>query len=185
MTFSETGIAGAWVVDQAPREDERGFFARMWCEEVFAARGLVARFPQANDAFSRYRGTLRGLHYQAAPHGEVKLMRCVRGAIFDVIVDVRGDSPTRFRWFGVELSAANRRMLYVPEGCAHGYLTLVDDTEVIYPVSTPYTPSSERGVRWDDPLFGIEWPEVPAHVSPKDAAWPDFPAGQATETAAS
>lgn len=173
MTFTETAVAGVWIVSQAPRGDDRGFFARMWCEEEFAARGLVSRFPQANNAYSRFAGTLRGLHYQAAPHGEVKLVRCIRGVIFDVVADVRPDSPTRGRWLGVELSAENRQMLYVPEGCAHGYLTLTDDSEVIYPVSSPYAPPSERGVRWDDPAFAIDWPLTPVHVSPKDHAWPD------------
>jgi dTDP-4-dehydrorhamnose 3,5-epimerase len=181
MTFVETSIEGAWLVELEPRSDERGFFARVWCEEEFAARGLNARFVQCNTAFSRHRGTIRGLHYQADPHGEVKLMRCIRGSVFDVVVDVRRDSSTYLHWWGIELSEENRRMVYVPAGCAHGYQTLRDDTEVMYPVSSPYTPTAERGVRWNDPLFAIRWPDVPArHVSPKDASWADFVADRLT-----
>ena len=135
MRFTATTVAGAFVVEPEPREDARGLFARLWDQEEFRKRGLSAAFVQCNDSFSHRRGTLRGLHWQAAPHGEVKLIRCVRGAIFDVLVDVRAGSATFGRWFGVELTPENRRMLYVPEGCAHGYLTLADASEVIYPVS--------------------------------------------------
>lgn len=175
MIFSETPIAGAWLIDLEPRGDERGFFARVWCERELNDRGLVSRFVQCNNAFSRRKGTLRGLHYQVEPHAEVKLMRCIRGAVFDVIVDVRPLSPTYLRWFGVELTADNRRMLYVPEGCAHGYQTLTDDSEVLYPVSAAFAPDAERGIRWNDPLFAIEWPgEVSPLVSEKDRRWPDF-----------
>jgi dTDP-4-dehydrorhamnose 3,5-epimerase len=175
MIFSATAITGAWLVDLQRREDERGFFARVWCEEEFAARGLTARFVQCNTSFSQHAGTLRGLHYQAAPHGEVKLIQCTRGSVFDVIVDVRPDSPTYLKWFGVELSEDNKRLLYVPAGCAHGYQTLRDASEVLYPVSAPYTPSAERGVRWNDPTFAIAWPLAPhRRLSPKDEAWPDF-----------
>jgi dTDP-4-dehydrorhamnose 3,5-epimerase len=181
MTFAETSIHGAWLIKLEPRSDERGFFARVWCEQELAARGLTGRFVQCNDSQSRHAGTLRGLHYQAEPYGEVKLVRCIRGTVFDVIVDVRPDSPTYLQWYGVELSADNRRSLYVPSGCAHGYQTLVDDSEVMYPVSTMYTPEAERGIRWDDPLFAIRWPDVGArHLSPQDTRWPDFapvPAG--------
>jgi dTDP-4-dehydrorhamnose 3,5-epimerase len=175
MTFVETPIAGAWLIEPEPRSDERGFFARLWCEDAFAARGLTARFVQCNNGYSRHRGTLRGLHLQAQPYGEVKLVRCIRGAIFDAIVDVRPPSPTYLQWFGVELTADDRRMLYVPAGCAHGYQTLADDTEVLYPVSAPYTPAAERGIRWDDPLFDIRWPDAPERrLSPKDGTWPDY-----------
>jgi dTDP-4-dehydrorhamnose 3,5-epimerase len=142
---------------------------------VFAARGLTADFVQCNESFSARKGTLRGLHYQAAPHGEVKLVRCVRGAIFDVLVDLRPDSSTYTRWFGAELTAANRRLLYIPEGCAHGYLTLEDQSEVEYPVSCAYHPDAERGIRWNDPRFAIAWPDVePLTLSPKDRQWPDY-----------
>ena len=175
MTFTDTSISGAYLIGPEPRRDERGFFARLWCRDEFARRGLNAAFVQCNDAFSAQRGTLRGLHYQAAPHQEVKLIRCVRGAVFDVIVDVRPDSTTYLAWFGAELTAENRAMLYVPEGCAHGYLTLTDGSEVVYPVSAPYEPGAERGIRWNDPRFGIEWPLTDGlTVSPKDEQWPDF-----------
>lgn len=175
MRFAETTVQGAFVIDPEPREDERGFFARLWDRDVFAARGLTADFVQCNASFSARRGTLRGLHYQAAPHGEVKLVRCVRGAIFDVLVDLRVGSPTYARWFGAELTAANRRLMYIPEGCAHGYLTLEDQSEVEYPVSRAYHPDAERGVRWNDPRFAIAWPAVePLTLSPKDRQWPDY-----------
>lgn len=174
MIFTETPIAGAWIVDPEPKGDERGFFARAWCEREFGARGLAARFVQCNNAFSRHRGTLRGLHYQAEPHGEVKLMRCIGGAVFDAIVDMRPGSPSYLRWYGVALSADNRRALYVPTGCAHGYETLTDDCEVLYPVSAFYVPGAERGVRWDDPMIRIAWPLPPAHLSEKDRHWPDL-----------
>jgi len=175
MRFTETAVQGAYLIDPEPRGDERGFFARMWCRDEFAARGLTADFVQCNDSFSVRRGTLRGLHYQAAPYGEVKLVRCVRGSVFDVLVDLRADSPTYTRWFGVELSAENHRMLYVPEGCAHGYLTLEDQSEVEYPVSRAYKAEAERGIRWNDPRFAIAWPlGEPLTLSPKDRQWPDY-----------
>lgn len=175
MKFVETPVAGAWLVEPTPRVDERGFFARVWCTDEFAAQGLTASFVQCNDSLSRHRGTLRGLHYQVAPFGEVKLVRCVRGAVFDVLVDLRPQSPSYLRWYGAELTADNRTMLYVPEGCAHGYLTLEDGSEVMYPVTCAYRPDAERGVRWNDPAFGIAWPDVgPLTMSPKDEAWPDY-----------
>jgi dTDP-4-dehydrorhamnose 3,5-epimerase len=175
MRFSETPIQGAFLVEAEEKRDDRGFFARLWCRDEFAARGLTADFVQCNDAFTSRKGTLRGLHYQADPFGEVKLVRCVRGAIFDVVVDVRRDSPTFARWFGATLSADNRTMMYVPEGCAHGYLTLEDDSEIVYPVSRPYRPEAERGIRWNDSRFGIDWPPVqPLTLSVKDQGWPDF-----------
>ncbi len=174
MRFLETPIAGAWLVEPETRTDERGFFARLWCRDEFAARGLRADFVQCNDSFSVSRGTLRGLHYQAAPHGEIKLVSCIRGRVFDVLVDLRQDSPTFLKWFGADLTAENRRMLYVPEGCAHGYLTLEDASEVVYPVTTPYHPEAERGLRWNDPAIGIKWPIEPTAMSPKDRQWSDW-----------
>ena len=175
MKFTETSVSGAYLVEPEPRGDDRGFFARLWCQDEFAAHGLTAEFVQCNDSFSARRGTLRGLHYQAAPYAEVKLVRCVRGSVFDVLVDLRPESPTYKRWFGAELTAKNRQMLYVPEGCAHGYLTLEDESEVVYPVSRPYHPEAERGIRWNDPQFGIAWPEAGSlTMSPKDERWPDY-----------
>ena len=180
MTFTETDLPGAFVVDLEPRQDDRGFFARAWCETEFAEHGLSTVVAQCNVSFSRKKGTLRGLHYQVAPHAEVKLVRCLRGALYDVIVDLRPASPTYRRWLGVELTAENRRMLYVPEGFAHGFQTLADDTEAFYQVSAAYAPDAERGVRWDDPAFAIEWPDAEgALMSEKDRSWPDFEAPEA------
>ena len=181
MRFLETSVTGAWLVELEPVVDHRGFFARVWSDDAFAARGLSTHFVQCNNAYSTRAGTLRGLHYQAQPFADAKLMRCIRGAVFDVIVDVRPDSPTYLQWFGVELSEDNRSLLYIPPGCAHGYQALCDNTEVLYPVSAPYTATAERGIRWNDPLFGIEWPHAAErYISDKDAGWPDFvPAGQA------
>lgn len=174
MIFHATKLHGAYVIEPERREDERGFFARSWCQKEFEAHGLVSRVVQANVSYNRTKGTLRGMHYQAAPHAETKLLRCTRGAIYDVIVDVRPTSGTYRDWVGVELTADNYRMLYVPEGFAHGFQTLVDDTEVIYQVSEFYTPGSERGARWNDAAFQIEWPVAVTTISAKDAAWPDF-----------
>ena len=177
MTFVETPVSGAYLIAPEPRGDDRGFFARIWCQDEFARRGLNAAFVQCNDAFSVQRGTLRGLHYQVAPFAEVKLVRCIRGAVFDVVVDLRPQSPTYRGWYGAELTAVNRSMLYVPEGCAHGYLTLEDASEVVYPVTRPYHPAAERGIRWNDAQFRIEWPMTRGLiVSPKDEQWPDFQA---------
>jgi dTDP-4-dehydrorhamnose 3,5-epimerase len=175
MIFTPTELDGAYVIDLERREDERGFFARAWCEDEFAAHGLSTRIAQCNVSFNHRRSTLRGLHYQAAPHAEVKVIRCTRGAIYDVIVDLRPDSPTRTRWLGFELSAENQRMLYVPEGFAHGYQTLADDTETFYLVSAAYAPEAEGGVRWDDPAFAVRWPDPEgALMSEKDRMWPDY-----------
>jgi dTDP-4-dehydrorhamnose 3,5-epimerase len=174
MRFIETPIAGAFVVEPEPRGDERGLFARLWCREDFAARGLDAGFVQCNDSFSARAGTLRGLHYQLGPAAEAKLARCIRGAVFDVAVDLRAGSPTFGRWAGATLGAADRRMLYAPAGCAHGYLTLEDESEVVYWTTHAYAPAAERGVRWNDPRFAIAWPIPPVVVSEKDRAWPDF-----------
>jgi dTDP-4-dehydrorhamnose 3,5-epimerase len=173
MIFNETALKGAFVIDLEPREDERGFFARAWCERECAAHGLQSRIVQANLSYNPTRGTLRGMHYQLAPYEEAKLVRCIRGAIWDAIVDFRPDSPTYLRWCGVELSAGNRRMLYVPEGFAHGFQTLEDETEAFYQVTQVYTPGAEQGIRWDDPAIGIQWPEADTRlISEKDRNWP-------------
>lgn len=174
MIFTKTGLPGATLVEPERREDARGFFARIYCEREFAAHGLPARMVQTNTSLTRHAGTLRGMHYQAPPHGEDKLVRCVRGAIWDAIVDIRPESPTYCRWIGVELSEANGRMLLVPKGFAHGFVTLTDDAVVMYQVSEFYTPGAEGGARHDDPAFGIEWPVPVKETSEKDAGWPDF-----------
>ena len=172
MKFQESPLPGAYTIEMDRLEDERGFFARSHCVEEFAARGLTALMPQSSVSFNPRRGTLRGMHYQAEPHAEDKLVRCTAGAIYDVIVDLRPNSPTLRRWFGVELSAVNHRSLFVPKGMAHGFITLRDDTEVLYMISVPYVPGFERGVRWNDPAIGISWPTVPSVVSARDAAYP-------------
>lgn len=172
MKFSETPLAGAWIVDLEPIEDVRGHFARTFCEVEFAAHGLNVRWPQMNSSFNRRKATLRGLHYQADPFGEIKLVRCVRGGIFDVMVDLRADSPTRHRWFGAELTAANGRALYIPTGFAHGFQTLEDDSEVAYLMSTPLEASASRGIRYDDATLAIAWPLADPILSARDAALP-------------
>jgi dTDP-4-dehydrorhamnose 3,5-epimerase len=174
MIFTPAGLDGAYTVEMERRADARGWFARAWCAEELAALGLAAAVAQANVARTARRGTVRGLHWQAAPHGEAKLVRCTRGAVFDVAVDLRPASPTHGRWIGVELGEEDGRMLYVPEGCAHGYQALADDAEVTYLVSAPHVPSAERGVRWDDPAFGIRWPLEADSVSARDLSWPDY-----------
>jgi dTDP-4-dehydrorhamnose 3,5-epimerase len=175
MIFKKTSIMGAYVLGIEPRGDERGFFARGFCRKEFEAHGLNPNIAQANIGVSRQRGTLRGLHYQVPPHAEAKLVRCTAGAVFDVIVDLRPASASYRKWLGVELAADTRTMLYVPEGCAHGYLTLADDTEIFYLVSQFYSAGAERGLRWNDPAFGIEWPITQALViSDKDRRWPDW-----------
>lgn len=174
MKFVETPLPGAYVIELEKREDERGFFARFFCEREFGARGLETRFVQINDSLSRDVHTLRGLHYQVEPAAEVKVVRAISGALWDVIVDLRAGSESFGRHFGAELSAENRRMMYVPRGFAHGFLTLEADTEALYLVSAFYAPDQERGVRWDDPRFAIEWPAEPAVVSAKDQSHPDF-----------
>lgn len=179
MIFTETDLQGAYVVDLERREDERGFFARAWCRNEFVEAGLSPDLVQCNISYNRRRATVRGMHYQLPPHAEVKLVRCTRGAVYDVIVDLREGSPTYRRWLGVELSAANGRALYVPEGFAHGYQTLADETETFYQVSAFYTPGAERGLRWNDPAIGIRWPlpDDPV-ISEKDRSWPALDAGQ-------
>lgn len=174
MNFTETPIAGAYIIDVNRIGDERGYFGRLWCEQEYEQMGLVARVCQSNIGFSRQAGTLRGLHYQTAPHQEVKIVRCTRGAMYDVIVDLRPDSPSFKQWFGMELNPQNATMLYVPEGCATGYQTLVDDTEMYYLTSEFYHPESATGVRYDDPAFNIEWPLSVSVISDNDTQWPDF-----------
>lgn len=175
MIFTEVGLPGAYLIDVERREDDRGFFARTFCRREFEARGLNASVAQANTSYSRRRGTLRGMHLQKPPHAESKLVRCTQGSLYDVIIDLRPDSPTCRQWYGVELTAENHRMLYVPEGFAHGHLTLADQTVVTYLVSEFYAPEAESGVRYDDPAFGIRWPEEVRIISEKDRSWPDFP----------
>ncbi|MFO1393242.1 MAG: dTDP-4-dehydrorhamnose 3,5-epimerase [Steroidobacteraceae bacterium] len=174
MIFTACAIQGAYIIDLQRREDERGFFARQWCDTELAQRGLVGRIRQVNTGFSRSSGTVRGMHFQRPPHQEVKVVRCVRGAVFDVAVDLRSDSGTYGRWMSVELSAENGRSLYIPEGCAHGYQTLVDDTELVYSTSQPYAADSAGGVRFDDRAFGIVWPRRVTIISEADRNWPDF-----------
>lgn len=176
MQYARTPVDGAFVVDAAPRTDERGFFARVFCADEFSTHGMDPHIAQINNAFTDRAGTLRGLHYQVAPAGETKLVRCIRGRIFDVLVDLRSGSPSFRRWFGLELTAENRRMLYVPKGCAHGYLTLDDGCELLYLSSSPYAASHERVLRWDDPAIGIGWPIRPSVLSEKDRGAPDFDA---------
>jgi len=174
MIFVETELSGALVIEPEPREDERGFFCVTWHAEEFARRGLDARLAQSSVSYNRRKGTLRGMHYQRAPHEQAKLVRCTRGAVYDVIVDLRPDSPTFARWVGAELTAANRRALYVPAGCAHGFQTLEDDSELTYQITTPHRPEAEAGVRWDDPAFGIVWPLEVSIIAPRDRDYPDF-----------
>ncbi|HZP83020.1 MAG TPA: dTDP-4-dehydrorhamnose 3,5-epimerase [Chthonomonadaceae bacterium] len=178
MHFTATKIKGAYILDIEPREDERGFFARTWCREEFAAHGLNTSLVQCNLSFNTRKGTLRGMHYQAAPHAEAKLVRCTLGALYDVVLDLRPDSATFCQWVAVELTATNRRMLYIPEGCAHGFQTLEDATEVFYQMSEFYHPESARGVRWNDPAFGIAWPPGERIISARDQEYGDFRARQ-------
>jgi len=174
MIFTETKLQGAFIIDVNRLSDERGFFARSWCEDEFAAHGIHMPPVQANLSFNPQKGTLRGMHYQLPPYEETKLVRCTRGAIYDVIVDLREESPTYMQWIGVELTADSFRMLFVPGRFAHGFITLEDNTDVAYQVSAKYTPGAERGLRWNDPAIGIEWPMQPTLVSPKDAVHPDY-----------
>jgi dTDP-4-dehydrorhamnose 3,5-epimerase len=173
MIFRTTPLSGARVVELEPHVDPRGLFARSFCEREFAAHGLATRYPQANVSWNRKAHTLRGLHWQAAPHAEAKLVRCTSGAIHDVIVDLRRGSPTCLRWFAIELSAANRKALYVPEGFAHGFLTLTEESEVSYWMSESFAPEASRGLRFDDPLLAIDWPARPSVISERDLAFPD------------
>lgn len=175
MIFKKIKLQGARIIELEKHEDARGHFARAWCKKEFEAHGLNSNLAQANTAFSLQKGTLRGMHYQIAPYEEAKLIRCIHGAVFDVIIDLRPKSNTYCEWLGVELTAENQTMLYMPEGFAHGYMTLEHNAEVFYMVSQFYVPDSERGVRWNDPAFGIEWPATTdLLISEKDKNWPDF-----------
>lgn len=174
MKFLPTPLGGAYVVELEPQKDERGYFARSFCREEFAQRGLKSEFAQCSVSLNHRRGTLRGMHYQMKPHQEAKLVRCTRGRMQDVIVDLRTVSPSFKQWLAVELSADNCRMLYVPEGFAHGFLTLADDTEVFYQISEVHHPESARGFRWNDPAFDIAWPEQVQVISDRDREYLDF-----------
>lgn len=174
MLFTETDLKGAFLVDLERIEDSRGFFARSWCAREFEERGLNARLVQCNLSRNLTRGTLRGMHYQIAPHEEAKLVRCTMGAIYDAIVDLRPGSPTYLCSFGSVLTAENHRALYVPEGFAHGFLTLTDQSEVSYQMSEYYAPDAARGLRWNDPMISIPWPEPVVVISDRDRSYPDF-----------
>ena len=178
MRFHPTPLRDAWLVDPEPLRDGRGFFARTFCAREFAANGLETNYPQHSMSFSGRRGTLRGMHFQREPYGEVKLVRCVSGAIWDVIIDMRPDSPTFRRWYGVELSDQNGRQFYIPHGFAHGFQTLTDNVQVNYLISEPYAPDAASGVRYDDPSFEIAWPLPVTTISEKDLLWPNFAPGQ-------
>lgn len=174
MQFIETPLRGAWVIQPEKLQDHRGFFARTFCEREFAAHGLATHFVQCNISFNQKKGTLRGMHYQAPPNEEAKLIRCTAGSIFDVIIDLRPASPTFKKHFAIELNEQNRTMLYVPEHFAHGFQTLVDNTEVFYQMSAFYESEAARGVRWNDPAFAITWPEGDRIILDRDARYPDF-----------
>lgn len=174
MIFTATQISGVWLLGVEPSRDERGFFARTWCQRELAERGLDATIAQESLSYSRRKGTLRGLHFQRAPYEEVKVVRCIRGAIFDVVVDLRPHSPTYLTWQAFELTAGNRKALYIPKGCAHGLQTLKEDTEALYQISEFHAPQSADGYRYDDPAFGIAWPLPVSAVSERDLGWPRF-----------
>jgi len=180
MIFQSTKIAGVSIIELEPKSDERGFFARAFCAREFKQHALASEFVQCNVAFNPRKGTLRGLHYLAAPAVEPKIVRCISGAVWDVVVDVRPDSETYLQHIGIELSANNRRAIYIPEMLAHGYQTLTNDAELLYMVGEFYTAGYERGLRYDDPLLGIEWPETVTSISPKDCAWPLLTTAPAT-----
>lgn len=174
MRFTPTDLDGAYLVDIDRHEDERGFFARTWCRDEFAEQGLDTALAQASISYNRRAGTLRGMHFQIAPHEETKLVRCTRGALHDVIIDLRPGSPSYRRWTAVELTADNGRMLYIPAGFAHGFITLEAHTEACYMISQPYAPGSASGIRWNDPAFAIAWPRAVEVISARDSSWPDF-----------
>jgi dTDP-4-dehydrorhamnose 3,5-epimerase len=174
MIFTETKLKGAFVIELERFEDERGFFSLSWSEKEFARQGLESRLAEANVSFNHRKGTLRGMHYQQSPHGQVKLVRCTMGAVYDVIIDLRPASPTFKQWFGIELTAINRSSLYVPKDFAHGFQTLADDSEVFYQMSAPYVPGSGTGVRWNDPAFSIEWPSAERIIIARDREYADF-----------
>jgi len=181
LIFHELPLVGAYLVELTPHKDDRGSFARIWCREEFAKQGLVTELVQGNASINPEAGTLRGMHYQQAPNAEVKLVRCLRGAIYDVIVDLRPDSSSYLDWYGVELSPAKLEMLYVPEGFGHGFITLKPDSEVNYLVSAAYAPGAGRGVRYDDPVLGITWPATVNRISEQDQGWPLLTAGVAKQ----
>lgn len=172
MIFAPTKLDGVLVVRPEKHQDARGFFARLWCETEFAAAGIDFRPTQISTSFNARAGTLRGMHWQEAPHAETKLVRAAAGRVFDVVVDLRVDSPTRYRWFGVELDAATHTALLIPPGFAHGFLTLTDAAEVLYAIDAPYAPAAARGARYDDPAFGIVWPSAPVVIGERDLVWP-------------
>jgi len=174
VIFTKTKLAGVFVLDPEQIADERGFFARAWCQSEFEAHGIDQRLVQCNISFNRRKGTLRGLHYQRAPHEETKVVRCTKGAVFDVAVDLRRESPTFKQWVGETLSADNYRILVIPPGCAHGFLTLEDRTEVFYQMSAYYSPKHAAGVRWNDPAFGVRWPSEVVVIADRDRNYPDF-----------
>ena len=174
MIFKKTKISGVYLLEPERLTDERGFFARMWCQSEFTEHEIDPRIVQCNLSFNPHQGTLRGMHYQRAPHEETKIVRCSMGAIFDVALDLRRDSPTFKQWVGAPLTAENREMLVIPPGCAHGYLTLAHNTEVFYQMSACYAPTHGAGVRWNDPAFGIQWPGVVTTIADRDRDYPDF-----------
>ena len=174
MIFKETNLKGAFIIEPEIMADERGFFARTWCAREFETHGLTPKLVQCNISFNKQKGTLRGMHYQVVPHEEAKVVRCTMGTIYDVIIDLRPNSPTYKRWVSVDMSAENRRMLYIPEGFAHGFLSMEDDTEVFYQMSEFYAPECARGVRWNDPAFNITWPLGVTVISEKDGQYPNF-----------
>lgn len=174
MKFHPTPLKDAFVIELEKRGDERGFFARAFCVNEFDQHGIDRNVVQINNSLSAHKHTLRGMHYQLAPHAETKIVRCIRGALYDVIIDLREDSPTFGKWFGAELTAENRNMMVVPKGFAHGFLTLEDNTEALYLVTAFYAPQAERGLRYNDPRFSIQWPHEPVVISDKDKSWPDF-----------
>ena len=175
MVFIETKLQGAYIIELEKIEDERGFFARTFCQREFEAHGLNPRLPQCSTSFNKKKGTLRGMHYQVAPYGEVKVVRCTAGAIYDVAVDLRPDSPTFMQWMAVELTEDNRKAFYIPAGCAHGFQTLVDNAEVHYQISEFYRPEAAKGIRWDDPAFGVQWPlQEGLILSERDRSYSDY-----------
>lgn len=176
MRFHELSVVGAWRIDTDVLGDARGPFSRVWCAAEFGRRGLPASLSQASISGNVRRATLRGMHYRSATDDEYKLVRCIRGAVYDVVLDLRPESPTYLRWDSVQLSADNRTAICIPPGCAHGFLTLADESDLLYMMSVAYRPNAESGVRWDDPAFGIAWPEQPAVISPRDASYPDHDA---------
>jgi dTDP-4-dehydrorhamnose 3,5-epimerase len=174
MLFRALSVSGCFALDIEPRKDERGFFARTFDADEFAARGLVSHFTQSSTSFNRRRGTVRGMHFQSPPYLETKLVRCIAGAVIDVVVDLRRDSPTYLACASIELSSVNRTAVYIPAGLAHGFQTLDDETELLYMIDVPYQPSAAGGVRWNDPAFTVRWPEPVTTISPRDLAFPDW-----------